>query len=44
MGYDNNGRLCRHSVTDVDPDTNEEYCIECGDVIENDDTEYADTY
>lgn len=43
MSYDNNGRICRHNVTDVDPDTNEKYCVTCGDVID-DDSEETDTY
>ena len=36
MSLDRNGRPCLHNVTDIDPLTNEEYCLECGDVIESD--------
>lgn len=44
MSYDRNGHRCPHNVTDLDPDTNEYYCVDCGDVIENDESEDTDTY
>lgn len=35
MGRDRNGNECQHHVTKFDPDTDEEYCAECGDVVES---------
>lgn len=26
---------CPHNITEIDPDTGEEYCVECGDVFDN---------
>lgn len=34
MSKDSNGNNCRHNITETDELTNEEYCIECGDVVE----------
>lgn len=35
MSYNRNGQICLHNITETDPDTKEEYCLDCGDVIEN---------
>lgn len=42
MSYDHNGNICLHHVTKFDPDTDEEFCDECGDVINDD--EATDTF
>lgn len=34
MGLDHNGHECLHHVTKFDPVTDEEYCDECGDVVD----------
>lgn len=42
MGLDRNGRECPHHVTKFDPDTDEEYCVECGDVVDSNSNEDDD--
>lgn len=34
MSLDRNGQHCRHNLISFDPDTNEYYCEECGDVVD----------
>lgn len=43
ISLDHNGHECLHHVTKFDPDTDEEFCNECGDVIEAE-VEAADTF
>jgi nitrate reductase cytochrome c-type subunit len=31
-----NPKYCPHNITDIDLDTNEEYCMECGVVVNKD--------
>jgi transcription initiation factor TFIIIB Brf1 subunit/transcription initiation factor TFIIB len=39
MSLDRNGKTCSHNVTLTDDETLEEYCADCGEVVEPDEEE-----